>query len=53
MPELSIKSRFNSSGFIPRILQTTGAKSESIKTTIDMPAETMPTLLRRKRRQAI
>ena len=53
MPELSITSRFNSSGLIPSTLQTNGANNESIKTITDIQAATMPTLLRRKRRQAI
>jgi hypothetical protein len=52
-PAVSKTSKFKSSGFMPSTLQTTGAKSDSNKTTADITAATIPTLLRLNRSHAI
>jgi hypothetical protein len=52
-PAVSKTSKFKSSGLMPNILQTTGAKSESKRTVADIPAATIPTLLRLNRSHAI
>jgi hypothetical protein len=50
---VSKTSKFKSSGFMPSNLHTNGAKSESKMMVTDIPAATIPTLLRLNRIQAI